>query len=117
MVAGVNYTGGGADIDIARPDNQAKDFSVAYGSWSDAITTTKKPRYIAVTFDRANVGDGSVWLVDTKNETAWQIGYNGSFRYTSVAFSDIIQIVSDTAFKVKGQGGATFTYQAVWWYE
>lgn len=109
--------GGGADIDLGRPDDQNTSISVDYNVWSSAITTAKKPRYIAITFNRANIGDGSVWLVDTKNETVKKIGHNGGFQYADVTYSDIIQFDSDTSFKIKGQGGAAYTYQVVWWYE
>lgn len=120
MVSEMNfYEKSGGGIDLGRPD--AKDdttASVAYNNWSDPITTTKKPRYIAITFNRANVGDGRCWLVDTKNETAKEIGYNGGFRFSDATYSDIVQFVSDTSFKIRGQAsGDTYTYQAVWWYE
>lgn len=109
---------GSGSIDFGRPDAQDTSVSVAYNVWSSAITTTKKPRYIAITFNRANEGDGSVWLADTKYETAKTIGYNGGFRFSDVTYSDLIDFVSDTSFKIKGQaGGSSYTYQVVWWYE
>ena len=109
---------GGADIDFGRPDGQDTSVYVAYNVWSSAITTAKKPRYIAITFNRANIGDGSVWIADTKHETAKTIGYNGGFRFSDVTYSDVVQFVSDTSFKIRGQAsGDTFNYQVVWWYE
>lgn len=103
----------GGDVDFSNPEHQ-DNISVAYGSWSSSITTTKKPRYILINFNRTN--DMTIWLADVQTLTARKIGYNGGFQYTTVTFSDIVQIVSDTAFQIKGQGGNTFNYQVCWWY-